>query len=69
MPDQPKPRPPPDSFASFAASAAGLGRSRRKARWSLNPTRDGTRAGAEAARLSNLEGEIMRGLGKRQAKE
>jgi hypothetical protein len=37
----PKPR-PPDSFASFEAAARGQG-TRRKARWAINPLRDGAK--------------------------
>jgi hypothetical protein len=53
-----------DNFASFDADPRRSGR--RKARWAINPLRDGARASAEAARFSSLEAELMQGLGRRK---
>jgi hypothetical protein len=62
VPDKP-PRKPLElgGFAGFAAITTG----RRKVRWSINPPRAEARAGAEAARFSSLEAEIMRGIGRK----
>jgi hypothetical protein len=68
MPDEP-PKMPALGFAGFENSAGATGRSRRKSRWAINPLRAEASATAEAARFSNLEGELMQSLGRKPAKE
>jgi hypothetical protein len=65
MPDKPPKTRLPDNFASFEASGTG----RRKTRWAINPLRAAARASAEAARFSNLEAELMQGIGRKPVNE
>jgi hypothetical protein len=58
------PKLPPLGFVGFEASA-GIGR--RKSRWPLNPMRAEASASAEAARFSNLEADLMQGIGRKPA--
>jgi hypothetical protein len=53
----------PDNFAAFDTDPRRSGR--RRSRWAINPLRDGARASAESARFSNLEAELMQGLGRK----
>ena len=52
----------PDNFASFAVGHTQPG---RKPRWSINPLQAAARASTEAARFSNLEAELMQGIGRK----
>jgi hypothetical protein len=64
MPEQPR-KLPQLGFAGFEDSRAAAGRSRRKARWSINPVRDGARASAVDARLASIADGIARGIGRK----
>ena len=59
------PKLPQLGFAGFEASSAAAGTGRRKSRWAINPLQAAARASTEAARFSNLEAELMQGIGRK----